>query len=244
VKDFPYYRGVELAVRGLATGYGFAFPSAASYSMLEFGVAEGNSFRLLLHFRDYWLRRLRLRTRVVAFGFDTFEGLPPPRPGDEGTPWQPGDYNADLPNVRRAIESHGFRDFRLVPGLFADTIPTVTEPLRVSPPVFVAVDCDYYSSTMEVLKLLADVAPNGCVVYFDDVAVNCWSDRTGELRAIREFNEGAFGADAHLSELPLYVETGEMRHYKQMWRLVRASTDRAPLRAAESAPIVGRLSPL
>lgn len=56
--------------------------------------------------------------------------------------------------------------------------------------------------------------------YFDDVAIHYWSDRAGELQAVREVNEGRFGDHLQLAEVPLWIETGEVRHYKQLYRLL------------------------
>lgn len=226
VKDWPYFRCVELAFRSFATrdGYTVAFPGSGNpeskYSMLEFGVANGGSLQLLLHFRDVWLRRLRLQNTVTVMGFDTFAGIPAARPGDEGLPWKEGDFHrSNLEDLQAHLQNR-YTNFRLVKGEFKDTIGNCGECLRQSPPIFVSVDCDYYSSTMDVLEyLLPDIAPHGCMFYFDDVSINFWSDKTGELRAISEVNAGRFGRHISLVEYPLWIETGEMRHYKQVYRL-------------------------
>jgi hypothetical protein len=250
--EWPYHRCVELATRAFATraGYGTAFPGAgdptSSYSMLEFGVADGRTFQLLLHFRDVWLRRMNLRNRVVALGFDTFEGLPPAREGDETAPWQQGDYRGEADEVQRHLEKCGFRDFMLVKGLFNVTLTAQKELLRRCPPVFVAVDCDYYSSTVDIFDaLLPEIAPHGCMFYFDDVSVDFYSNLTGELKAIAEVNCGRYGEHIQLVDYPLCIETGEMRHYKQVYRLVnleKAKAQVAPHRTIP-APSRGRISP-
>jgi len=250
--DWPYHRCVELAVRGFATnaGYATAFPGAgnplSTYSMLEFGVAAGGTFQLLLHFRDVWLRRLNLRNRIVALGFDTFDGMPPSRDGDDAAPWQQGDYRGSAEEVQRHLQRCGFRDFTLVKGLFADTLLTQRELLIQSPPVFVAVDCDYYSSTIDIFDaLLPEIAPHGCMFYFDDVSVDFYSDLTGELKAISEVNRGRYGDHIQLVHYPLWVETREMRHYKQIYRLVNVekAKEQVPPRGLDLAPRRGRISP-
>jgi hypothetical protein len=240
VKDWPYYRCVELAVRSFATpqGYCVAFPGAgdpdSTFSMLEFGVGNGDGFQLLLHFRDVWLRRLRLKNKVLALGFDTFEGIPAARPGDVGLPWREGDFtNVSKDRLQEHLDTR-FNDFRLIKGLFKDTLKQHSQFLREHPPVFVSIDCDYYSSTMDVFEhLLPDVAPHGCLFYFDDVNINFYSERTGELRAIAEVNAGRFGSHISLVEYPLWIETGEIRHYKQIYRLFNLD---AAERAARSRP--------
>ena len=225
--EWPYHRCVELAVRAFATplGYGTVFPGggdpASRDTMLEFGVAAGASLQLMLHFRDVWLRRMKLRNRVTVLGFDTYEGLPPARQGDEIAPWLEGDFNVNVEEVRSYLAGLGFEDFELVKGLFVDTLKEKAALLREAPPVFVAIDCDYYSSTIDIFDaLLPEVAPHGCLFYFDDVSFDFYSTKTGELKAIREVNEGRYGDHIELAHYPLWIETGELRHYQQVYRLV------------------------
>lgn len=251
VADWPYYRCIELATRSFATaeGYGVAFPGAGDpakrYTMLEFGVANGHTFEVLLHFRDAWLRRLCLRNPVLAIGFDTFEGLPSARAEDTAAPWREGDFPSDRDALQRQLAAR-FVDFELVKGLFSVTLPTYEELLREQPPVFVSVDCDYYSSTVDVFQTVLEVAPHGCLFYFDDVEATLWSDRLGELRAIAEVNEGRFGEHLQLVEFPLWIETGEIRHYKKVYRLVNLERAEAQMTARDTyhAPERRRLSPL
>lgn len=231
VHDWAYYRCVELATRAFARpeGYEIAFPGAGNratkFSMLEFGVANGQSLRIMLYFRDVWLRRFGLTNEVIVAGFDTFEGIPAPREGDAGLDWREGDFSDSSAEKLQSDLSKKFANFRLVKGKFTDTLPANRQFLRDHLPVFVSIDCDYYSSTMDVFsELLPDVAPHGCLFYFDDVSVDFYSDRTGELRAIKEVNEGRFGSEIQLVEYPLWIETREIRHYKKIYRLFNLKT--------------------
>ena len=114
-----------------------------------------------------------------------------------------------------------FDDFRLLKGLFKDTLAEYHSLLSEYAPAFVRIECDYYSSTMEVLDgLPLDKMPHGCIFYFDDAQINFWSDKTGELRAVAEVNRGRFGDHIQLTEYPMWLETGNRRHYKQVYRLV------------------------
>lgn len=240
VQDWAYYRCIELATRAFATekGYAIAFPGAgnpnSTFSMLEFGVANGHSFQIMLHFRDVWLKRLGLKNQVIAAGFDTFEGIPAARSGDVGLPYRKGDFtDVSMPNLQTHLAAR-FKNFRLVKGEFKDTLAQCDQLLRDNPPVFVSVDCDYYSSTMDIFEyLLPERAPHGCLFYFDDVQATFWSEKTGELRAVAEVNAGRFGSHICLVEYPLWIETGEMRHYKQIYRLFNLE---AAEKAARSRP--------
>jgi hypothetical protein len=200
---------------------------ASKYSMLEFGVANGNGFQLMLHFRDFWLRKLRLQNKVLCVGFDTFEGIPPPsHQADAGVPVLAGDFNeVSLDGLRSHLLRHGFNDFEFVKGPFKETLKTQSEFLREYPPIFVSLDCDYYSSTMDVLEhLLPTVVPHGCLFYFDDASF--WSEKGGQMRAVAEVNAGKFGSHFQLCEFPLWIETKQIVHYKQVWRLLNTETDR------------------
>jgi Macrocin-O-methyltransferase (TylF) len=246
----PYYRSVELSMRALANGYGgLTFPEAKGYSMLEFGVANGDTLQLMLHFRDVWQRRLQLPKKIEVLGFDTFEGLPAPRGGDVGLYYREGDYASSQEEVQAHL-ARLFANFRLVKGLFGETLRLEREFLIENPPIFIAIDCDYYSSTMDIFEaLLPQIVPHGCMFYFDDVMVNSWSTMTGELRAIKEVNAGRFGSEIELVEYPLALETGELRHYKQLYRLFNLSTadEQGRLqrsRVPELAPRRPNVSPL
>lgn len=211
--EWPYWNAVELAMLAVARNYATALPSADSYSMLEFGVAGGGSLERMLRYRDVQARRLGVTKPIRVYGFDTFQGMPAAREGDDGLPYVPGDYYAGREHVERYIA--GYSNVQLVPGLFSDTLPGYWSALDAAPPIFVSLDCDWYSSTVEVLDELADVLPHGCVLYFDDVGINFYSTKTGQMRAIREINSGRYGDGVELVEVPMH-----QRYRRQLYRWV------------------------
>jgi macrocin-O-methyltransferase TylF-like protien len=217
MKEKPYWKGVQLALLGLRER-GARFPAGEAYTLLEFGVAEGGSLERLCRYRDVLARRMRIRKRLTCVGFDTFEGLPDRRPEDVAAPWIPGDFASDIEKVRGRLSR--FEKVELVQGLFSETLPVWIERLQREPPLFVSIDCDYYSSTVDVFEHLLPHCPTGCVFYFDDSAIHYWSDRAGEMQAVREVNEGRFGEHISLAEYPLWIETREIRHYKTLYRLL------------------------
>jgi hypothetical protein len=217
VADRPYAKAIELSLLGLS-GYGASFPKSRRYTMLEFGVAGGTTFEKMLNYRDIFARRLRLRTPIGCLGFDTFEGLPEAREEDVANVWSPGDFAATVEQVEQRLRPYD--DFELIPGLFADTLPGYEDRLRTEPPLFVSIDCDYYSSTVDAFDAVIPLAPSGCFFYFDDAQAHYWSDRAGELQAVREVNEGRYGGHLQLCEYPLWIETGEIRHYRCLYRLL------------------------
>lgn len=112
---------------------------------LEFGVATGNTLRLITKMRD--------DKRV--FGFDSFEGLP--------EPWlvgiQAGTFaREDLPDVPGA---------ELVVGWFDDTLPEFLDN-HPGPVDFLHVDSDLYSSAKTVLDLVGPRLRPGSIVAFDE----------------------------------------------------------------------------
>ena len=191
-----------------------------------------------------------LANKIFGLGFDSFEGMPAPRDGDDGLIWRQGDLPGELESLQKYLDAR-YRDFQLVKGYFADTLPQIRDFLSQSPPIFVSIDCDYYSSTMDVLSfLLPELTPNGCLFYFDDISINFYSDKTGEMKAVTEVNAGKFGSHIQLVEYPLWLETREMRHYKQIYRYFnldlaeKTQQEIRPVRELKRAPRTARVSPL
>jgi hypothetical protein len=169
------------------------------FSILEFGVADGYSFTKKLFATKY----LGMAERVVVHGFDTFTGLPELNNAADdalvrGEEWIPGNYLGRLEDLR-AYCSQKYDNYQLHPGLFEDTLTDkFLSTLEEDLPILIWIDCDYYSSTRQVFERLTPYIPTGCVVYFDDIHFNFSSRFTGEMRAIAEINDGAFGAGVEL----------------------------------------------
>lgn len=165
-----------------------------TFSILEFGTAEGYAFTKLL----YATRYLGMEDRVIVHGFDSFEGLPPAagRPDldlvtDDG--WVEGEYRGSY-EALDAYCRRRYRNYRLHRGYFEDTLTDERLALlRTDLPILVWIDCDYYSSARTVIERLIPYLPTGCVVYFDDYDFNFGSRFTGEARVVHEVNQGLFG---------------------------------------------------
>lgn len=153
-------------------------------SVIEFGVAGGNGLMAL----DDIAAKVRniFHIEIDVYGFDTGVGLP-----------KPTDYR-DLPN----LFSEGFypmdperlqkrlKKAKLILGLVEDTVPQFVNS-GPAPVAFTAFDLDLYSSTKHALALFtADqklLLPR-IHCYFDDILGYTYSEFTGELLAISEFN--------------------------------------------------------
>jgi hypothetical protein len=132
---------------------------------LEFGVFKGASLRFLAGL-----------TPDVVHGFDSFRGLP-----EDWTHFQKMgrfDLGGEVPVFREP-------NIRVHPGWFSDTLPPFLA--REQAPVrFLHLDCDLYSSTREVLGLLAPRLVSGTVIVFDDY-LNYPAWREHQYRAFQEF---------------------------------------------------------
>lgn len=196
--------------------------SSGNMSVLEFGCAFGAFTGKLLSIVEF----LRASTRVQVIAFDTFSGMPsasdasdklPYSPYSKGSPWVEGSFSADVQTVERRLQNMGFTNFELVKGVFSESLTDeLVSKLSSTPPALVIVDCDYYSSTKDVLSRILKITPSGTVFYFDDVWFNWYSKRSGELRAIEEVNSGAFGKQFELVE---DHRLGMLSH--RVYRLVR-----------------------
>jgi hypothetical protein len=115
---------------------------------LEFGVFSGGTIRHLA----------RRKPAVTFHGFDSFEGLPEAW-GGFVLGRRAFARGGRMPRVPGNVVLHK--------GWFADTVPAWCG--RVDGPVaFLHVDCDLYSSTVDVLRGLAERLRPGTVIVFDE----------------------------------------------------------------------------
>jgi hypothetical protein len=129
----------------------------------EFGVHTGGSINLIAS-----------QCGCTVHGFDSFEGLPE-RWRDQ---FEKGRFAVtELPKVRKNVH--------LIKGWFDATLPGFLKqhPGNVS---FLHVDCDLYSSTSTVLRLLKHRISKGTVIVFDEF-FNYPNWQEGEFKAFSEF---------------------------------------------------------
>jgi predicted O-methyltransferase YrrM len=135
-------RALGLAPQTLEYGLGQAPTGGMA---LEFGVATGNTLRLIAE----------LRGDKKVYGFDSFAGLP-----EHWTSAMPAGSFAriDLPDVPGA---------ELVVGLFDDILPGFLAG-HEGPVDFLHVDSDLYSSAATVFSLVGPRLRPGSVIVFDE----------------------------------------------------------------------------
>ncbi|MGQ0734668.1 MAG: hypothetical protein ACT4QD_13565 [Acidobacteriota bacterium] len=167
-------------------------------SALEFGVAGGNGLVALEDHARYVTRETGVE--IAIYGLDSGAGLPPPVDyRDMPYAWEKGFYAMDLPKLQARLTRATLviGDVRETTRRFGEADP--------APIGFIAFDLDYYSSTVAALEIL-DIGHRFFLprvfCYFDDVAGGpnfCYSEFTGELLAIREFN--ASHSDRKIAQL-------------------------------------------
>lgn len=134
--------------------------------VLEFGVGSGKSMRMTQEI---------LPLDVEMHGFDTFTGLPQAW-GDEPA----GSYSTGgvVPSIASNVFFHK--------GLFSDTLTPFVDDLGDE--AFVAyanIDCDLYTSTLDILEALHGRIVEGTILVFDEYVCHpTW--RQDEFRAWRE----------------------------------------------------------
>jgi len=132
----------------------------------EFGVGGGRSLRMTQEL---------LPLDVPIHGFDTFTGLPQAWGNEPAGAYSTGGV---VPNLEGEVYFHK--------GLFRDTIPRFLE--QAGKDAFLAyanIDCDLYSSTLDVLEAFHGRVVVGTVLVFDEYMGHpTW--RQDEFRAWRE----------------------------------------------------------
>jgi hypothetical protein len=153
-------------------------------SVLEFGVAGGNGLVEIERICDALAGRGKVGFDI--YGFDTGKGLPPPVDyRDFPYQWQEGFFAMDVDKLKRRLKSA-----RLVLGDVKETAPAFAREQGNAPVGAVLFDLDYYSSTVDALKVFSESDPGNRLprvsCYFDDLGGIL---SAGVSLAIREFNE-------------------------------------------------------
>ncbi len=127
------------------------------------------------------------------WGFDSFEGLPTSEdPRDGHLRWTPGWLSTPLDQFHQICARAGMpRDsYSVVSGLYEDSLSEGTGESRPEKISLAYVDCDLYSSTIEVLRFLETRLRPGSVIGFDDWFCYLPDRPSGErLAALEHFAE-------------------------------------------------------
>lgn len=192
------------AQEGLRPNYTWPILHAASValrtgreriSVIEFGVAGGAG--LVAMEAAALATEARLGVAIDVVGFDTGQGLPPPRDHrDAPFLMNRGDFPMDETKLRAELKRG-----ELVLGDVAETVPAFIGR-QPAPIAFIAFDLDFYSSTRDALTILT-AAPEKLLprvlCYFDDTHGYPWGEVNGARLAIAEFNSSR--KDRQLAQL-------------------------------------------
>jgi hypothetical protein len=151
---------------------------------MEFGVYQGTTLKII---SDYFCNQ-------TVWGFDSFEGLPEPwfmKSSQSGPRHPAGRFALDKEELLSVENQFAERNVKLIPGWFNQSI---VPWLNHNPGVvsFLHIDCDLYSSTLDILNLLNDRIVPGTVIVFDEMypwnnfdQYDLWEQ--GEFRALGEW---------------------------------------------------------
>lgn len=152
---------------------------------IEFGVANGAGLLNMCDVAAHVTNATGVEFEIV--GFDGGAGMPPPIDyRDHPEYYNSGDFPMqDQSALRRLLPKNA----KLVVGDIRETV----QHLDLKAPLgFVVVDVDFYSSTVDALKIFCrtpDCYLPSVVIYMDDVAFEGHNEHCGELLAIREFTD-------------------------------------------------------
>ncbi len=193
----------RLIFEKLTQGVQYVINNAVEGDIAEFGTFSGfSTFTIARALAAYWeiyadFVKLHGMPKKSFCLFDSFQGLPlaasevdKASPNVQAGRWKEGTYTGLTKEELLALCSSTYdRDkIRIFDGWYAQTLPTIPAAAKFA---MVHLDCDLYSSTLEVLdhlfahKHIAD----GCVIFFDDWNCNRASPRHGQRRAWRETTE-------------------------------------------------------
>lgn len=160
----------------------------SAISAIEFGVAGGAGLFELERVASEVEKETGVSVEV--YGFDTAAGMPPPADyRDQPYIWATGEF-APSEDFRPRLKKAKF-----VIGDVAKTVPRFCAEYGPAPVGFIAFDLDYYSSTVDALRLF-EASPEfllpRIMCYMDDIIgddheLHC--EFVGELLAVREFND-------------------------------------------------------
>lgn len=135
-------------------------------SFLEFGVWKGDSI-------SFFAKRY---PDLHFFGFDSFEGLPQ----DWRTGFKKGTFDTNK------VTPPMFSNVKYIEGWFNDSIPSFLAENDLTGPIFMHIDCDLYSSTVDVFNALGNHISVGMYILFDEF-INYPGWELHEYKALMEF---------------------------------------------------------
>lgn len=149
---------------------------------LEFGCHEVNTFRMALNTLGSHRKPNKI-TRFIAF--DSFEGMPSPEGIDKQMIWKTGMNHTSLEKFLEITKKDAHR-IEAVKGFYSDSLKSykLSEEDKIA---LAYIDCDYYSSTVDVLNFLSTKISHGTIIAFDDWDCYYADPQRGQRKAFTEF---------------------------------------------------------
>lgn len=150
---------------------------------LEFGSATATTF--------IYAARASKRDRHMErklWAFDSFAGLPLAEgPEDEHPRWLAGTMKTGIEEFKSICRSANITNYGIVPGFYSETLRNKSNEFFPEKSIaFVYVDCDMYSSTLEVLRFILPRLRHGMIIAFDDYWCYSTENLSGERKAFLE----------------------------------------------------------
>jgi len=160
----------------------------SAVTVVELGVGSGTGLMNLCELAAKITCVTKIEFRI--FGFDTGAGMPPPQDHrDHPELYKEGWFPMD----REKLEAKLPPNCKLILGDLKDTLKSFTENLTADAPLgFATLDVDYYSSSVQALRLFEGKSTGYLpvvTVYVDDMMYPEHNPFCGELLAIQEFNQ-------------------------------------------------------
>lgn len=219
--DWSYLKAREAFLpRGLVLELAVRAAHLIPGNIVEFGVAEGHSTRVLRRALTRCERGQVLGQRKKLFACDSFKGL-----AEKFENAEVGTFACESPNIR-GVE--------IVEGYFQDSL-TPELARRVSQVSLASLDADLYSSTLCALRWLSPLLHTGSLLLFDEFlgenesekrAFEQWAKETGICTVqIAEFLRDPSGWGTNVDKRVLFQVIGsdvlQKRRVVSIGRLLR-----------------------
>jgi len=168
----------------LSQAFEFKKINAVEGDYFEFGLWRGKTFC-----HAHRMKRRYRQNDMMFWGFDSFEGLPEIDDPAHNI-WSKGGFACSEAELRNILRRHGFseREYGLIPGFYKESLnDSVHARLQGRKAAVVYIDCDLYSSTVEVLAFVHRYLQNGTIACFDDFYNYKGAPDQGEQKALSEF---------------------------------------------------------
>lgn len=195
----------------LASNYIYTQDIEGDY--LEFGCFRGESF-IESYFNinkseKFWMSENRKKKAFTNnydelpiykknynrrfLAFDSFAGLPKPKKIDSDHPlFREGRYDCSKEEFIKIIKKANLdlNQIEIIDGFYEQSLTVeIKKKLKIDKAAIIMIDCDYYDSTVFVLRFITDLIQNGTIIIFDDWYNYKANPRKGEQLACREWLE-------------------------------------------------------